>query len=142
MSNSRRACAGGVDSHATELKLYRNGVQTASQASATGALPVDIGNWAIGSTGDGWADPFAGDIDEVAIYGYALTANQVLGYYNAGTQAPRLSIVKVGSSVRITWPYGTLYQADSVTGPWTAVPGNPASPYTTAAGSAKKFYRF
>src|SRR5262249_14773999 len=49
-------------------RLYRNGVLVATQASGTGALPVDLGDWAIASTGNGWADSFAGSVDEVAIY--------------------------------------------------------------------------
>ena len=123
-------------------RLYRNGVLVATQAGAVGALVVNDADWAIGSTGNGWADPFAGSVDEVAIYGYALSASQVLGHYNAGTQVARISIAKVGSDVTLTWPYGKLYQADNLTGPWTLVPGNPTSPYTTSAGSGSKFYRF
>jgi hypothetical protein len=123
-------------------KLYRNGVVLATQASATGALAVDTGDWAIGSTGNGWADAFKGNVDEVAIYGYALSASQVLAHYKAGTAAPVLTITHSGATVTITWPYGTLYQADNITGPWTPVPGNPSSPYVTAAAGARKFYRF
>jgi len=124
-------------------RLYRNGVLVATQADAVGALAVDDADWAIGSTGNGWADPFAGEIDEVAIYGTALSASQVANHYKAGTLIPRLTIVRSGASnITITWPYGTLYQADNVTGPWTPVPGNPTSPYTTSASAAKKFYRF
>jgi hypothetical protein len=123
-------------------KLYRNGALVATQADAVGALAVTGADWAIGSTGNGWADPFAGQIDEVAIYDHALSAAQVAGHYHAGTLQPRLSISRSGNNVTITWPYGALYQADNVTGPWTAVSGNPASPYTTSAGAAKKFYRF
>lgn len=123
-------------------KLYRNGVLVGTQASGTGALAVDTGDWAIGSTGNGWADAFAGNVDEVALYGYALSASQVLAHYKAGTAAPVLTISHSGANVVISWPYGTLYQADNITGPWTAVLGNPSSPYTTAAGGARKFYRF
>ncbi len=123
-------------------KLYRNGLLVATQAAAVGALPVDIGDWAIGSTGNGWGDAFNGVIDEAAIYNYALSANQITGHYNAGTKIPRLAITHSGLSVTITWPYGKLYQADFVTGPWTAVTGNPSSPYTFSASVAKRFYRF
>ena len=124
-------------------KLYRNGTLVATQASAVGALPVDIGDWAVGSTGNGWADAFNGTVDEVAIYNYALSASKIKGHYNAGVAVPRLTITRSGSnSVTITWPYGTLYQADNVTGPWTAVAGEPTSPYTVSAGAARRFYRF
>lgn len=123
-------------------RLYRNGVLVGTQASAVGALPVDLGDWAIGSTGNGWADPFAGTVDEVAIYDYALSFNQVLAHYKAGTVAPNLSINRSGVTVIVTWPYGPLYQADNVTGPWSAVPGNPPSPYTNNPTGPRKFYRF
>lgn len=124
-------------------KLYRNGVLVAAHADAVGALAVNDADWAIGSTGNGWADNFAGTVDEVGIYNYALSANQIAGHYKAGTVVPRLTITRAsGNNVTITWPYGTLYQADNVTGPWTPVVGNPTSPYTTSAGAAKRFYRF
>jgi len=123
-------------------KLYRNGALVATQASAIGALAVNGADWAIGSTGNGWADAFAGQVDEVAIYDHALAAAQIQSHFNAGTVQPRLNITRSGNNVIITWPYGTLYQADNVTGPWTAVSGNPTSPYTTAAGATRKFYRF
>jgi len=123
-------------------RLYRNGVLVGTQASAVGALPVDLGDWAIASTGNGWADPFAGSVDEVAVYDYALNTSQVLAHYKAGTVTPNLSITRSGANVVISWPYGTLFQADNITGPWTAVSGNPTSPFTTSPSSAKKFYRF
>jgi hypothetical protein len=41
--------------------------------------------------------------------------------------------------VILTWPQGTLLEADELTGPWTT--NNAASPYTTPPSAAKKFYR-
>jgi hypothetical protein len=123
-------------------RLFRNGALLAISPTALGALTVDNGDWAIGSTGNGWADPFNGLIDEVAIYNYALSTNQIQGHYNAGTVTPKITITKSGSNVILSWPYGTLYQADNITGPWTAVPGSPTSPLTVSAGAARKFYRF
>src|SRR6185436_10363105 len=82
-------------------KLYRNGALVATQASATRALAVNGADWAVGSTGNGWADPFAGNIDEVAIYDHALSAAQIQGHYNAGTLQPRLSITRSGNNVTI-----------------------------------------
>jgi hypothetical protein len=126
----------------TTWRMYRNGTNVANAVTAVGALPVINGDWAIGATGNGWADAFAGLIDEVAIYNYALSTNQIRGHYNAGVAQPRLTITRSGGNVTVTWPYGALYQADNVTGPWTAVPANPVSPYTVPANLAKKFYRF
>ncbi|HET9221380.1 MAG TPA: LamG domain-containing protein, partial [Roseiflexaceae bacterium] len=60
----------------TTWRLYRNGVQIASKADSTGAVPVNLG-WAIGSRGGSPERLFTGLIDEVAIYGQALSGEQV-----------------------------------------------------------------
>jgi hypothetical protein len=125
-------------------KLYRNGLLIATQPSATGALSVSDGDWAVGSTGNGWADAFAGEIDEVAIYNKAFSASQVAAHYVVGKAgAATLTIVPAaGGNVRITWPAGTtLQQSSTVNGAFTAVPGLPVSPLTIAA-SGTKFYRW
>ncbi|MFO1512041.1 MAG: LamG domain-containing protein [Verrucomicrobiota bacterium] len=125
-------------------RLYRNGTQVASAAAAVGALPVNNGDWAVGSTGNGWANNFAGGADEVAIYNKALTPSQVANHYvigKAGTTA--LTIARAtGNNVTITWPAGTtLQQSSLVTGTYTNTPGNPVSPLTIPA-SGTKFYRW
>ena len=56
-----------------------------------------------------------------------------------GAAAPSVAIVPwTGGQVRVNWPIGTLYEATSLSGPWTPVVAT--SPYTTAV-SGKKFYR-
>jgi hypothetical protein len=50
-----------------------------------------------------------------------------------------LTIEKAGSSVRLTWPQGTLLEAPSVTGPWTT--NSASSPYTNSSPTGVKFYR-
>jgi hypothetical protein len=125
-------------------KLYRNGAQVASQPATVGALAVDSADWAIGSTGNGWADNFAGGIDEVAIYDKALTLSQVAAHHMAGKvgTAPITITKGSGNNVIITWPAGTtLLESTSVTGPYTNVPGSPVSPLTVPA-SGTKFYRW
>ena len=129
----------------THWNLYRNGVQIATVADAVGALPVSGAEWAIGATGMGWGDFFAGGIDEAAIYGTALSPAAITAhYYVAQNGTLSLSIAKgLNSSVIVTWPAGTLQQADIVTGPYTdvLVSGSPAtSPYNTAT-TTRKFYR-
>ena len=124
-------------------KLYRNGVAVATNAAPVGALPVSNGDWAIGSTGNGWANNYAGGVDEVAIYDTALTPTKIATHYlmgKAGTTA--LTITKSGNSVTISWPTGTtLQQSTTVSGGYTDVPGSPTSPLTTPA-SGTKFYRW
>jgi hypothetical protein len=125
-------------------KLYRNGVRVATSPAAVGALPVTDGDWAIGATGNGWANNFAGDVDEVAIYDTALADAKIATHYlmgKAGTTA--LTVVPVaGGQVTITWPAGTtLLECSTVHGTYTPVGGSPVSPLTIPA-SGTKFYRW
>ena len=124
---------------------YRNGVEIATVADAVGALSVSGAEWAIGATGIGWADFFFGGIDEAAIYGTALTPATIKAHYYVAQNGPVSVSIAHGAadSVNVTWPAGTLQQADNVEGPFTdvLVAGSPAtSPYNTAT-VAKKFYR-
>jgi hypothetical protein len=50
-----------------------------------------------------------------------------------------LNYSRSGSSMQLTWLYGTLLQATNVNGPWT-VNGN-ASPYTVTTTGPQMFYR-
>lgn len=125
-------------------RLYRNGVEVASSAAAVGAIPVMNGDWAVGSTGNGWANNFAGGVDDAAIYSTALTPSQVANHYvvgKAGTAALTITHA-TGNNVTITWPAGTtLQQSSLVTGTYTNTPGSPVSPLTIPA-SGTKFYRW
>jgi hypothetical protein len=58
-----------------------------------------------------------------------------------GPVATILSIVRDGGDVVVTWGGGgTLQSAAEVTGPWNNVP-NASSPYRTAAGGDRQFFR-
>jgi hypothetical protein len=124
-------------------KLYRNGTQIATAADKTGALPVPDAEWAIGGTGMGWSDLFAGSIDEVAIYDHALTADRVQAHYTAAststTPGPSIGISLAGGKVTLTWSSGTLQSAAVVTGPFADVQGA-ASPYTITPTGTAAFY--
>jgi hypothetical protein len=124
-------------------RLYRNGAQLASAADPVGALPVNDAGWAIGSTGNGWTNNFAGAVDEVCIYDTALAAARIANRYAVGKgDTTPLTIAPSGSNVLITWPLGTtLQQATTVNGPYTDVPGSPVSPLTVTP-SGTKFYRW
>ena len=124
--------------------LFRNGVQVASAPAAVGALTVNNADWSIGSTGNGWANNYAGLLDEIAIYNTALSPAKVAAHYltgKSGTSA--ITITQVGSgNVTIAWPPGTTLQAaPAVTGTYTNVTGNPVSPLTLPA-SGTAFYRW
>ena len=120
--------------------LYRNGALAARTVSATGALTVDA-DWAIGARGTGTERLFQGNLDEVAIYAYALSPAQVANHYLTATgQSLSLSLARSGSDVILTWNAGQLEQATSVSGPWNVVVGA-ISPRTVPATQSAEFYR-
>jgi hypothetical protein len=83
---------------------------------------------------------FDGKIDEVAVFNYALTPQQVLDLYNASLSVGvSLSIQKLGGNVVLTWPKGKLLEATNLSGPW--ITNNAASPYTNVPTGLRKFYR-
>jgi hypothetical protein len=86
---------------------------------------------------------FNGIIDEVAVFNYAFTPTQVLDLYNSAFQVPlspvSITIERIGTDVRLTWPRGTLLEATSLGGQWTT--NNANSPYTFTPTSGNKFYR-
>ena len=65
----------------TTERLYINGVQVTS-AALTGAITTSSNSLTIGSGGA--AGYFAGTIDDVAVYGTALSAARVASHYTAG----------------------------------------------------------
>jgi hypothetical protein len=102
--------------------------------------------WLIGrdnnSSADDGSRTFNGVIDEVAVFTQSLTPDQVQLLYASGLSgAPlKVSVQRSGTNIIVTWPKGTLLQADDVSGPWTVVTGA-TSPYTTSAASGNKFFR-
>jgi beta-glucanase (GH16 family) len=51
-----------------------------------------------------------------------------------------LAIQLSGTSLTLTWPYGTLQSATNATGPWADVPGA-STPYTNTVDQPQQFYR-
>jgi hypothetical protein len=135
-----------------DWNIYRNGILIGSGTDATGSISISDANWALGARGR-WTSAFGiaagaafpdrayeGAIDEAAIYNYALSPFQVRRHYSAGKYgAQPLTVTPSGTDVILTWPAGTLQEADDVTGTYNDVPA--ASPLTIPASAAKKFYR-
>ena len=98
----------------------------------------------IGADSDnGIGRTFDGSIDEVAVFNYSFTPQQILNLYNSAfaPSAPSvtLTIQKVGNNVQLSWPQGTLLEATTVNGPYTT--NNATSPYNFAPTGAAKFFR-
>lgn len=116
--------------------VYVNGHLTASRAFDS-FVPNRNGMINLGWRSDNDWKPFAGTIDDVAFYNKALTPEQIENHYLATV---RLGLTWSGSNIILSWPFGTLQEADSVTGIFANLP-LATSPYTNTPGILPKFYR-
>jgi hypothetical protein len=120
----------------SDFKAYLNGtLRLTAQWSAF--VPNSTGPVNLGWRSDNDWKPFSGTIDDVALYNKALTADQVSGHYQ---NTIRLNMVQAGTSVVLSWPFGTLQQSDQVTGQYNDL-SSATSPYTNAPSGTQKFYR-
>ena len=127
----------------TNQVLYVNGQRVVSQAallSVNTAAPLNIGRGANDQSG---AFYWPGSIDEVAVYGTALTASQVLDHYALATTGalPPQTLHYTFSNGKLTlnWTTGTLLQAPHVLGPWTT--NLATSPFDVSPTNAQTYYR-
>lgn len=115
---------------------YCNGSQVAQMAYDP-FVPNGDGWTSLGFRFDGGGAGFEGAIDDVAFYNKALSLDQIQAHYHASV---RLSIDKSGNDVVLSWPFGTLQQADQLAGGFSDL-STATSPYTQAIGTTPKFYR-
>lgn len=127
------------------------GVQNVNgSAFATNAIAhtSDVfGNtWLIGRDNSANADDgtrtFNGTIDEVAVFLRSLSPSEIQELFVSGLSGRpvRLGVERSGNNIILSWPSGTLLQADQADGPFTPVP-NATSPYTHSIGTGNKFFR-
>jgi hypothetical protein len=76
-------------------------------------------------------------MDDLAFYNKALTAHQVQAHF---FNTVRLTLTRSGNNIVLSWPFGTLQAAPTVTGTYANVPGA-VSPLTNAPSGTAKFYR-
>jgi hypothetical protein len=120
----------------TLFHIYVNGQLTATQAYDA-FIPNQDGAVNLGWRSDNGWNAFDGTLDDVAFYNKALTLEQVQAHYAATI---RLGISRSGNSITLTWPFGTLQQADNVMGIYSDMP-SATSPHTVEMGATPKYYR-
>ena len=130
--------------------LYVNGKSVASSVEALGTFAPNnavnegstsdegIGKTTVSDAYIGEGAFFVGELDEVAVYDFALSPDQVARHYGLAT-SPTLDISRSGSQVQITWSQGVLLQASDLTGPWTT--NGAASPFLLTPASGRQFFR-
>lgn len=79
----------------TTQRLYVNGVQVNATTGMTGSVTAGPRNTAIGSAGAISSPTMTGLVQEVAIYGSALTAAQLLAHYQAAQVSAPWAIVAI-----------------------------------------------
>src|SRR5664279_453080 len=130
----------------TNMNWYSNDRLVLSfTASGAGFIPNGIngdpsvagGPITIAERSDGAFGGWAGGVDEVAVYNYVLSPQQIQNHFLNTTH---LTIVPSGTNAVIAWPAGTLQSATTVNGTYTDV-GGATSPYTNSATGAQKFFR-
>lgn len=84
----------------SRLQLYVNGERVAS-TSKTGNVVATAKKFEIGRRSLTTSIPFTGRIDEVSVYGHALTTDRIVAHYNAGSSLPQLQTTGT-SSITVT----------------------------------------
>jgi len=89
------------------------------------------------------------DIDDIGVWRRVLTPEEALCIYLVGLNgvsfdtaaAVDITLGYDGNQLQLSWPGGSLQEANAVTGPWNDIPGaNPPS-YTVNPTGERKFYR-
>jgi hypothetical protein len=101
----------------------------------------------LGRTGWPWADGGAGagnqnanvSMSDVALFTSALSDADIHDIYLSAL-GEAVTMTRVGGSVKLEWPAGTLQAAPEVWGVYTNVPGA-TSPHTIPASEARLFFR-
>jgi hypothetical protein len=147
-NNTWHHLVGVCDEPNSVMTLYIDGqsVGTAAIPSKGGILAstnlMSIGSRRSSSVVTNYDFQFVGYVNDVAIYNYALSANEIAAQYVAGGGIPSVPFISIGSSggnIVITYT-GTLLSSTNVAGPYNPVAGA-TSPYTNAPSNAQMLYR-
>ena len=95
------------------------------------------------SATSGYNEQFLGNINDVAIFNYALSSSQVQTLYQAGVALPEAGLTLTnlaGSNAELNWNYGTLQSAANVYGPYTDLT-NATQPFLVPETNVQLFFR-
>jgi hypothetical protein len=90
------------------------------------------------------------EMDDLGVWRRALTPNEAYTAWCVGANygssydnyGPVVLDLRLnGSALELIWQAGTLQEASSLSGPWTAVLGASAPYYPVTVGAGNKFYR-
>jgi Concanavalin A-like lectin/glucanases superfamily len=97
------------------------------------------GNFVLGQRTDNAFNAFDGNMQDTAVYNYALTPQQIQNHY---LNQILLTITRSGNNVILSWPAGTgtLQYSTSVGGTYSNINGA-TPPYTNIVNGATMFYR-
>ncbi len=108
------------------------------QNGVNGDPTVNAGPTTIGIRSDGVFGDWDGGAEDLAVYNYILSPQQIQNHFLNTTH---VTAVRSGANVIFTWPAGILESATVVAGPYTPVIGA-TSPYSVPASSlGHVFYR-
>lgn len=119
------------------FSMYVNGNLAVSQEWSAYYVANKDGKSNFGWRSDNDWKPFDGVIDEVAFYNKPLTPAQISSHYQASV---RINIAKQGGNTVLSWPFGTLQEADHVLGPFRDI-SSAQSPFNITTSGSAKFYR-
>jgi hypothetical protein len=140
-TNEWALVAASITSDAAVLYIRDSaGLRSATNVAAHGDCSF-AGNTHIGwdSAGGDLGRRWAGAIDEVMVFGKPLSDVEINALYLGVPGSATLNVQRSGNNLTLTWPGGTLMEANQASGPWTPLP-SATSPYPVTI-SGQKFYR-
>jgi hypothetical protein len=139
------------DRSAALALTYLDGVQVSSTLIAALGVFDNTNTISIGQDPTGlYPEPGSADLDDLAVWRRALTPVEVYEIFYSGSHfgaaldaygPVSLTVTTSGNNAVVIWQAGTLQQADTPSGQWSAVPGASAPSYTVTPGTGSKFYR-
>jgi hypothetical protein len=121
--------------------LYLDGTLVANNTIDTAPSGDSLDLWIGGSPDYGTARLINAEIADAAVFPEAFSAAQMQDLYSGIYASPvYLNETSSGTNIILTWPTGSLLEAPTLSGPWTATTGV-VSPYTVPATNSEQFFK-